>query len=51
MTRKGACDAMAILGLGMIAGGLGWIWPPLAPITIGAALLVAGLMRAAGHRR
>ena len=29
---------LAIVSLGLIAGGAGWIWPPLAPLAIGCLL-------------
>ncbi len=39
-------DVVTILGIGCLAGGLWWIYPPAALIVVGLALLGVGLMGA-----
>ena len=39
-------DVMVLLGLGLLAGGLWWIYPPLALVVPGALVLIAGVVGA-----
>ena len=40
------CDLVALVGLVLIVVGMGWIYLPLAPIVLGLALLIMGILGA-----
>lgn len=39
-------DTLALAGLGLLAWGFGWIYLPLAPLTVGAGLMTCAVVGA-----
>jgi hypothetical protein len=38
-------DVMILAGVGLVCGGLWWIYPPAAVVVLGVILLVGGVVR------
>jgi hypothetical protein len=39
-------DGLVVVGLGLLAGGFYWAWPPLGLIVPGAVLMLLGILGA-----
>lgn len=51
MSPRWVNDTLAVVGLGLIAWGLGWMYLPLAPVSVGAALVLIAVLGARRSKR